>query len=82
MNRLTERWDYGDAHWLGDSEDICELVSCDNYIDCGCCPLNSVLERLCRYEETGFEPDEIGKLASVAIYNAADLIEKLNGTTK
>lgn len=82
MNRLTERWYDGDAHWAEGSENICELVSYGDCSDCDCCPLNAVLERLCRYEETGFEPDEINKLASIAIYNAADLIEKLDGITK
>lgn len=70
MDRLTTR-EHGDSGWAGG--DYCEKVPllCEAYeFSCGACPLGRVLEKLCKYEDTGLEPEAVQVLANEYILNS------------
>ena len=75
--RLTRKNEFGGGAWS--NRDYCldmEAV-CRKFKNCGKCPVAKLLDRLCEYEETGFEPSDIAKMNRIAVLNAADLIDKL-----
>lgn len=70
MDRLTIR-ESGDSGWAGG--DYCENMPllCEEYeFSCGACPLGRVLEKLCKYEDTGLEPEAVQVLANEYILNS------------
>lgn len=80
--RLTRKSSSGGGRWL--DKDYCLDMSavCRKFKYCNNCPIAKLLDRLCEYEETGFEPSDIAKMNRIAILNAADLIDKLENITE
>lgn len=70
MDRLTTR-ESGDSGWNGG--DYCEnmpLLCEEHEFSCGMCPIGRVLEKLCKYEDTGLEPEAVQVLANEYIINS------------
>lgn len=62
MNRLTERFSNGQAAVYGCGSNCkYDYKYCNNHLE-DCPTINEIYEKLAKYEDTGFEPDEIEKL--------------------
>ncbi len=79
--RLTKRRSEGIAVWH--DKNLCEELKniCDSNKSCAYCPVGMLIDRLCEYEDTGFEPDDINNLARIATYNAVDVINRLEAAS-
>lgn len=77
MQRLTRKTAYGYGIWA--SKDYClDMIEyCSKVGNCKNCIIAKLLDRLCEYEETDFEPKDIMKMYRIALLNANDLIDKI-----
>lgn len=78
--KLTCKNEFGGGAWFGRDYCLDMEAVCRKFKNCGKCPVAKLLDRLCEYEETGFEPDDIQKLNRIAMLNASELIAKLENT--
>ena len=78
--RLTRRNEVGVGSWA--DRDYCADMEtvCNKFNGCGNCPVARLIDRLCEYEETGFEPEDINKMYRIALLNAADLVDRIEMT--
>lgn len=80
MQRFTRKTEFNSGVWadkdycLDMKEYCCKVGGCEN------CIIAKLLDRLCEYEETGFEPKEIMKMYRIALLNTDDLVNKIEDT--
>lgn len=65
MERLTENV-RGSAVWAKDYDVCAELEELCNSYDTNCtiCPVGRLIDRLCKYEDTGLAPESVQVLAN------------------
>ncbi len=75
--RLTCKDDFGEGAWADKDYCLDMKAVCKKFKSCSRCPVAKLLDRLCEYEETGFEPEDILKMYRVAIFNTAEITDRL-----